>query len=145
MEENESLVKKLHNKIDAYFISHVHLDHVSNIKFYENLKIPIYCPKPEDKFILNTLLLHDAIGTNEFMKSEFMVKIIDEFRASQLKHVNAFIPGETFTFGKITLETLAIPGHSPGHTGFLVSNTAHPETKKILFLKIFVVIYQMKM
>ncbi len=130
-EENESLVKRLHNKIDAYFISHVHLDHIGNIKFYENLNIPIYCPKPEDKYILNTHLLHDAIGINEHIESNFMVELVeDQFGAAQLKHVNAFKPGETYTFGRINLETLAIPGHSPGHTGFLISNTANRETKK---------------
>lgn len=134
MEENESLYKRLHNKIDAYFISHVHFDHVRSIKFYESLNVPIYCPTPEDELILNTHRLHDEFGTTDHMRNDSIVKLVENmYGPIQLKHVNAFKPGKAYTFGMISLETLAIPGHSPGHTGFLISNTAD-QTRKTLFV-----------
>ena len=58
----------LENQIEAYFVSHVHLDHVYNLHLYEefNPKIKIYCPIPEDEYLrdFNTFLRDN--GTLDF-------------------------------------------------------------------------------
>lgn len=119
--EIQELYKSLNHELTAYYASHTHLDHVSNIHYYETLGVKIYCPIPEDRYLKDI---------NIFMKENGMVDggvddifrnmIIQGLNFKHLTRCNAFKPDTKFNYGKIVLETIHIPGHSPGQTAYLI-------------------------
>ena len=119
--EIQELCKSLNNNIKSYFVSHTHLDHVSNLHFYEDLGVKIYCPVPEDRYLKDMNIFMKENGMVDCgIDDIFKTTIYHELNFKDIKYVNAFKPGETFNYGKIDLETIHIPGHSPGHTAFLI-------------------------
>ena len=131
--EIKALIK---DQIEAYFVSHVHLDHVYNLHFYEEIdpKIKIYCPIPENNylrdfnnFIRDNGTLDYGIGEN-FKKFAF-----DELKFKELKSVIGFNSGAEFKFKNIILKTIPIPGHSPAHTAFSIEDSSRNQ-RKVLFV-----------
>ena len=120
-DEIQTLNDSLSNGIFAHYSSHTHLDHVSNLHFYEDLGIKIYCPVPEERYLkdMNIFLKENGMvdcGVDNIFRNLIYFKL----NFKNLKHCNAFKPGATFNYGKISLETFHIPGHSPGHTAYLI-------------------------
>jgi len=132
--EIQELSDNLNNKIEAYFVSHTHLDHVSNIHFYEDHGVKIYCPIPEDRYLkdMNIFLRENGMfgfGVDEIFKN-FIYKGLN---FKDLTKVNAFKPNANFNYGKIILETIHIPGHSLGHTAYLIRDKTDVR-RKIIFV-----------
>jgi glyoxylase-like metal-dependent hydrolase (beta-lactamase superfamily II) len=131
--EIEELTK---NQIDAYFVSHVHLDHVYNLHFYEEIdpNIKIYCPFPENEYLRDFNKFIKANGTLDFgIGDEFKHFAFKELNFKELNSVIGFSPGIEFEFNNIFIKTFHIPGHSPGHTAFSIEDKKE-QKKKILFV-----------
>ncbi|MBY8983668.1 MAG: MBL fold metallo-hydrolase [Candidatus Lokiarchaeota archaeon] len=119
--ELQELSESLKNNIKSYFVSHTHLDHISNIHFYEDHGFKIYCPIPEDRYLKDMNIFMKENGMVDCEVDNIFSNIIyEELNFKNLKNVETFKPGKTFNYGKISLETYHIPGHSPGHTAFLI-------------------------
>jgi glyoxylase-like metal-dependent hydrolase (beta-lactamase superfamily II) len=128
------LYSKLNNNITAYFASHTHLDHVSDIHRYEDLGVKIYCPIPEDRYLKDMTVFIRENGMVDFHVDDIFRKTIyEELNFKNLTSVNSFDPGSTFHFGDVNLETIHIPGHSPGQTAFFIKSN-NDERKNILFV-----------
>ena len=124
------------NQIEAYFVSHVHLDHAYNLHFYEEYapNIKIYCPIPEHEFLKDFNKFIKANGTLDFgIGDEFKYFAFKELNFKELHSVIGFTPGTEFVFNNILLKTIHIPGHSPGQTAFSIEDTNH-HNRKILFV-----------
>ncbi|MHA2280595.1 MAG: MBL fold metallo-hydrolase [Promethearchaeota archaeon] len=132
--ELQELCDSLNNNIESYFVSHIHLDHVSNINFYEDNGYKVRCPNPEDRYLKDM---------NIFMKENGMVDcgvdnifrniVYQKLSFKNLKNISAFKPGSTFYYGNISIETLHIPGHSPGHTAYLIRDKTK-KRRNVLFV-----------
>lgn len=133
-EEIKELYTMLDNKIDAYFVTHVHIDHVNNLHNYDAYDIPIYCPTPEDAYLRNIVKLIDDCGSND-LKLDFQMKafICDTLGFKEPNNVLGFTPDETFVFGETTISTIHLPGHSTGHCGFIIKHNSSPEEQTVLF------------
>lgn len=104
-----------------YFITHVHIDHVNNIHGVESLGLPVYCPEPEVKYIVDGELLMEHSGAPFYGLLEPMKSFLFSFAGFQnLKKVESFDVTEKFTFDNIGIEAIHLPGHSPGHSGFII-------------------------
>ncbi len=122
-DEAAELFEFLGVRVDAYFISHFHLDHANNIKTIEAAGIPIYCPRPEDAFTLELDRFLAANGSYDYGVAPLMSEFIrGGLGFSELDSVNGFDPGDEFRFGDVLIRTVHAPGHSPGHTAFIVDN-----------------------
>ncbi|MCK5077944.1 MAG: MBL fold metallo-hydrolase, partial [Calditrichia bacterium] len=133
IDEIEEIIRFVNKPIAAYFVTHTHIDHINNLHIIESLGIPIYVPTPEDKYPCNFELIFKFSGANELNASQQMKQLAFEILDYRdLKSVVPFTPGKSFTYDQIIIETIALPGHSPGHCGFLIydKNTSTP---KILF------------
>jgi len=131
--EIDSLLQKMGPRVAAYFASHVHMDHVNNIKNYETLGIKIYCPIPEDRYLLHidTFLRENGAADYGLLDQfKFFVANIAHFR--ELNSVSGFAPGMKFTFGEFVIETIPLPGHSPGHTAFAIRDLTN-HRRNVLF------------
>jgi len=133
--EIQTLVR---NPIEAYFVSHVHLDHTFNLHYYEELvpNIKIHCPIPEidylkdfNKFIKDNGTLDYGIG------EEFKMFAFKELKFKEVKSAIGFNPGAEFEFksANLKLKTIPIPGHSPAQTAFSIEDTTG-KRRKILFV-----------
>ncbi|HME51513.1 MAG TPA: MBL fold metallo-hydrolase [Candidatus Lokiarchaeia archaeon] len=129
------LLGDLNGNVRAYFATHAHLDHVNNLHLLEKIQpgIDIYCPTPENEYLLDISKFTDDNGAKDFGVAEQMQNIFHDFmKFKELNHVEGFDPGSTFTFGGIVLKTIHLPGHSPGHVAFVIENMLEPQ-RKILF------------
>jgi glyoxylase-like metal-dependent hydrolase (beta-lactamase superfamily II) len=106
---------------ERYFITHVHMDHVNNVHNIESLGIPVYCPELEVKYIINGKLLMEHSGASLYNVLEPMKSFL--FTTAGFKNLKKVTPygiKEKFIFDNIGLEAINLPGHSPGHTGFVI-------------------------
>ena len=132
----KEIKKLLENPIDAYFVSHVHLDHVYNLHFYEeyNPKIKVYCPIPEDKYLRDFNNFVRDNGTLDYgIGDDFKRFAFKELNFKELNSVIGFNPGMEYEFDSIHLKTIHTPGHSPGHTAFSIEDKSEKK-RKILFV-----------
>ncbi|MFX1337813.1 MAG: MBL fold metallo-hydrolase [Promethearchaeota archaeon] len=124
------------NQIDTYFVSHVHLDHVYNLHYYEEIdpKIKIYCPIPENEYLKDFNKFIKANGTLDFgIGDEFKHFAFNELNFRELNSIVGFNPGTEFEFKNLRVRTVHIPGHSPGHTAFSIEDKKY-QKRKILFV-----------
>ncbi|MCP3922418.1 MAG: MBL fold metallo-hydrolase [Desulfobacterales bacterium] len=104
-----------------YFITHVHIDHVTNVHRIESRGIPVYCPEPEDMYIVSGELLMEHSGAPRYGLLEGMKSFLFNFAGfKNIQEMTPFKPSEKFIFDEVEIETILLPGHSPGHTGFIV-------------------------
>ena len=132
--EIQELYKSLNDQIIAYYTSHTHLDHVSNIHYYETLGVKIYCPIPEDRYLKDMNIFMKENGMVDGGVDDIFSSMI--FQGLNFKHLTrctAFKPDTKFTFGDIVLETIHIPGHSPGQTAYLIRDKTGVR-KDVLFV-----------
>jgi len=125
----------LRNKIDSYFVSHMHLDHTYNLHFFEELNsnIKIYCPFPENKYLTNFNIFLEETGLNESGLGELYRNIsFESLKYKELNSVIGFTPGVEFAYDDVKIKTIHVPGHSPGHTAFIIEDTKENK-RKILF------------
>ncbi|NVM53775.1 MAG: MBL fold metallo-hydrolase [Candidatus Helarchaeota archaeon] len=118
----------IENQVDYYFITHFHLDHTSHVQLIEE-RFPdatILMPRQEIECItdLNYLMEFAGISRAGFADEwrTFAYKILG---FKECKSVQPFNPGTKFRFGSTTLQTIHLPGHSPGHTGFCITDDTH--------------------
>src|SRR4030042_1220422 len=100
-EEIETLLQKMGSRIAAYFASHVHMDHVNFIKNYETLGIKIYCPVPEDQYLLHIDTFLRENGAADYgLLDQFKGFIANIAQFRELNAVRGFQPCTKFTFGE---------------------------------------------
>ena len=132
--ELKELQESLKHEITAYFASHTHLDHVSNIHFYEDAGVNIYCPIPEDRYLKDMNIFIRENGMVDFAVGKIFRRVVyEELNFKDLTSVNPVEPGSKFNYGNITMETIPIPGHSPGQTAYFI-RSKNSKRKKVLFV-----------
>jgi glyoxylase-like metal-dependent hydrolase (beta-lactamase superfamily II) len=101
----ESAVKKLGMSLQLILITHGHLDHVGAVaELSEQYKLPIVGPHRGDQFWIDTLSEQSKM---------FNLPSGGIFHPDRwLKH------GEKVSIGKIVLDVIHCPGHTPGHVVF---------------------------
>ncbi len=130
--EIDNLEKLFGKPIKACLSTHSHIDHINHLHCLEKRKIPILSPEAEHKYLLNIDLLLQAGGAdNQSARAEMGEFIIDELGFKALTKVTAFAPDTVFTEDEIRLQSIPLPGHSPGHTGYLITSPTEPD---ILFV-----------
>jgi len=127
------LYSRIKSKVLALVISHFHTDHSSRAYYHEEkYNTPLYCPIQEEKYFKSLSAMMEDVGFIKLGLSEaylfFINKIMKFKECKKLKTVN---PGvDILDFSSIKLETIHIPGHSPGQTAFVINSTS----PKILYV-----------
>lgn len=120
-EELKELLDFTGGKPVRYYITHVHVDHITHAHRIEALNIPIYCPVPEDKYIVNGELLMEHSGAPHYgLLEEMKAFLFDSAGFKNLSKVHTYQQTGTYVFDNMEIEPIHLPGHSPGHTGFIV-------------------------
>lgn len=136
-EEIEEIFEKFGKDLLAYFISHVHVDHVQYVHLYEKYNIPIYCPQPEDEYIRDLKVFMKNNGAIDYGIADLFLLYVSNFtKTKQLKNHIPFASGKIFEYSNVILKTIHLPGHSPGHTGFEIirKNSTINSHRDVLFI-----------
>ena len=105
LEQLEAQIAAMGGKLAVVLLTHGHMDHCSQARvFADRHGVQVIGPQKEDKFWID--MLPETCARVGFPPAE------------------AFVPdrwledGDTVSFGKISLQVLHTPGHTPGHVVF---------------------------
>ncbi|TFG00575.1 MAG: MBL fold metallo-hydrolase [Promethearchaeota archaeon] len=132
-------IDDLYSKIKSakmLLFSHGHLDHTGHGFYHqEHYNTPLFCPKQEIDYLIDLETLMERVGFSRLeLKDTYLMMVKDFMKFQECKEVNSFIPGkDVFEFNSFLIETIHIPGHSPGQTAFKISSK-YEGFRKILFV-----------
>ncbi|OOF36284.1 MBL fold metallo-hydrolase [Rodentibacter rarus] len=121
--ETEKLIQRveaLDLNLKVILLTHAHLDHVGaamQLKDYFN--VDIWGPQEEDQFLFESLP--------------------EQAERFGLPYIEAFLPdrwlyeGDVINIGDIQFDILHLPGHTPGHIGFIEQEKKASFTGDVLF------------
>jgi glyoxylase-like metal-dependent hydrolase (beta-lactamase superfamily II) len=132
-------IDQLYSRIDApakLLCSHGHLDHTAHAFYHLNkYKTQIVCPIQEKDYLTNFEHLLDIIGFKKLnLDSKYRMMTKEYMKFSECEEVSTFSPGkDNFQTNHYKIESIHIPGHSPGHTAFSIQSFNNKSTP-ILFV-----------
>ncbi|MFX1394045.1 MAG: MBL fold metallo-hydrolase [Promethearchaeota archaeon] len=130
------LYSRLNYPVKALILSHFHTDHTAHVFFHEQkFKTPIYCPVREGALLKSINDIMDSIGFSKLsLRDTYLMFAKKHMKFQECKQVNTYTPGnEIFNYSNIDIKTIHIPGHSPGHTAFIIESNKNIEDRKILY------------
>ncbi|TFF87303.1 MAG: MBL fold metallo-hydrolase [Promethearchaeota archaeon] len=131
-------IDELYSKIEKakmLLFSHGHLDHTAHAFYHqEKYRTPLFCPVQEKNYLTDLESLMERVGFTKLnLKSTYTMMVREYMKFQECTKVNSFTPGkDNFEFNYFIIETIHIPGHSPGHTAFKIFSKNNI-TKKILY------------
>ena len=111
-------------EVDKVMLSHVHEDHIPGLSRLPNT--PVYCHRLDAQGLQSLDGLMEIYGMPSDVEANFRLEVVEEFCYSPRPDVQTFIGGDKFDLGGVTIEVLHTPGHTRGHSVFLV-----PEAKSV--------------
>lgn len=104
-------------RVTAVFISHFHEDHQKYNYLFPQARF--YVPAPEVAAFTSMEGVFSLMGLKDARYRQYWQEtLLKEFRYRPLDHLFPYTPGQRFQLGEITLEIIAAPGHTPGHSCF---------------------------
>lgn len=111
------VLEKLVDKTDQVFLSHYHRDHVKANHLFEGA---LFCIHTEDApGVESKEGFYSLSGLNQ-IDIETYWKVVGQSGFSATKISRYLNDGDIFELGRIRLEVLHLPGHTPGHCGILI-------------------------
>lgn len=121
--EAEKLIQRIEElglNLKVILLTHAHLDHVGAAEqLKQHFNVEIWGAQEEDLFLFESLP--------------------EQAERFGLPHINAFLPdrwlheGETINIGDFQFDILHLPGHTPGHIGFIEQEKKAAFTGDVLF------------
>lgn len=121
--EAEKLIQRIEElglNLKVILLTHAHLDHVGAAEqLKQHFNVEIWGSQEEDLFLFESLP--------------------EQAERFGLPHINAFLPdrwlheGETINIGDFQFDILHLPGHTPGHIGFIEQEKKAAFTGDVLF------------
>ncbi|MDD2903325.1 MAG: MBL fold metallo-hydrolase [Syntrophales bacterium] len=104
-------------RVTAVFISHYHEDHQKYNYLFPEARF--YVPAPEAEAFRSLEAAFTLMGLDDPQARDYWGEImVRDFNFRPLENLVPFEPGQRFRQGGITLEIVAAPGHTPGHSCF---------------------------
>jgi len=105
-------------RVDRVLISHCHEDHLAGLFKYANVPVHVHA---EDRLGLQTLEgLMTIYGLPASIEAAWRDEVVTRFHYVTRPDAAAFVGGDVFELGGTTVHAIHLPGHTRGHSGFLV-------------------------
>ena len=130
----DELYTRVKAPVRGIYYSHCHVDHTAHAFYHEQkYSAPIFCPVQEKDYMLSIESLMERVGFRKLGLTDSYIKMIKRYmKFKECKHVNTFNPGvDIIEYFSGIIETIHIPGHSPGQTAFIIIPN---EGRKILYV-----------
>lgn len=119
--------------VDMILLSHVHEDHVAGTHLFPNASCHAHEADAVGMTSIDGML--DIYGFTGPLRDEFKVTIENEFFFQARPDVIEYKDGEVFDLGGVTVKALHTPGHTRGHTCFLIEwENDQQVTEKFVYL-----------
>ncbi|MFZ3565960.1 MBL fold metallo-hydrolase [Streptomyces sp. BH097] len=102
---------------DLVLVSHAHEDHIAGLGRYE---VPVHVHHGDLDALRSRAALIAALGLPPDTVEAVDAQMRDEFHVAGRPDAQAFKDGTVFDLGGRTVTVVHLPGHTAGHSGFLV-------------------------
>ena len=136
-DEIDELYKRIAPPAKALLLSHGHTDHTAHAFYHQqNYETPIFIPVQEQEHLLSLDTLRDAAGFTQLgLEEKYNLMVREYMKFQECETVLPYTPGEKiFHYTVVNIETIHIPGHSPGHTAFALKFSPELNNKNILYV-----------
>jgi glyoxylase-like metal-dependent hydrolase (beta-lactamase superfamily II) len=104
-------------RVAAVFISHFHEDHQKYNYLFPEARF--FVPAAEAAAFTSMDAIFELMGLEDPRYRQYWGEILlKDFHFRPLTNLIPYFPGQSFENGEITLEIIAAPGHTPGHSCF---------------------------
>ncbi|MFO7964522.1 MAG: MBL fold metallo-hydrolase [Desulfobacterales bacterium] len=126
--DRERLIRlKEESGVDMVWLSHWHEDHISDLDLFED--VPLWISEADADPLSDSEIFLDWYGMKEGeFRDGFRDVLVQQFHFKPRKADRFLTGGETLAFKNMTVDVIAAPGHTPGHTAFFFREP------KVLFL-----------
>jgi glyoxylase-like metal-dependent hydrolase (beta-lactamase superfamily II) len=106
--------------VDIVINSHAHEDHLAGNGLFADATIHIHDEDRLGAVSLEGLL--DVYGLTSPVREQFSTTILEEFHYAPRPDAKGFTDGHRFDLGGVAIVAHHLPGHTRGHSGFLVDD-----------------------
>jgi glyoxylase-like metal-dependent hydrolase (beta-lactamase superfamily II) len=103
-------------QVDAVVNSHSHEDHLAGNGLFPTARVHVHHADVPGVASLEGLM--DVYGLDGEPREAFSRVVVDEFHYAPRPDVEGFGDGHVFDLGGVTVESVHLPGHTRGHSGF---------------------------
>ncbi len=104
--------------VDVVVNSHAHEDHVAGNGMFAAARVHAHHDDLRGVQSLEGIL--DVFGFGEQTRTEQAVQFVEEYHYTPRPDATGFGDGHVFNLGEVAVEAMHLPGHTRGHSGFLV-------------------------
>ncbi|MEV5540241.1 MBL fold metallo-hydrolase [Saccharopolyspora shandongensis] len=102
---------------DVVLVSHAHEDHVAGLGNYE---VPVHIHEADIDALRSRELMVAGFGLPPDAAADADRKLRDHFHVQDRPDATGFTDGTVFDLGGRTVTVVHLPGHTSGHSGFLI-------------------------
>ncbi|MEU2354859.1 MBL fold metallo-hydrolase [Streptomyces misionensis] len=102
---------------DMVLVSHAHEDHVAGLADYD---VPVRVHQKDLAALRSRDVMVEGYGLPPDATERTHAVLRDHFHVRDCPDATAFEDGTVFDLGKRTVTVVHLPGHTPGHSGFLI-------------------------
>lgn len=105
-------------RVDRMLVSHAHEDHMAGCSMFPDARLHAH---NDDLLGLHSLEgVLTVYGFEEPLRSQWAQTMVEEFHYVGRQDASGFTDGHRFELGGISIEVVHLPGHTRGHSGFLI-------------------------
>jgi hydroxyacylglutathione hydrolase len=104
--------------IDRLIVSHAHEDHLAGVYRYPG--VPIHAHAADVDGLRSLPGLMAVYGLPAHIEPQWATEVVERFHFVPRPDAQAFVDGDTFDLGGVTLRVVHLPGHTSGHCALLV-------------------------
>jgi glyoxylase-like metal-dependent hydrolase (beta-lactamase superfamily II) len=108
------------DRVDVVINSHAHEDHLAGNSLFPDAKVRIHHDDLPGVVSLDGLL--GVYGLPSPEREEFAATIVEQFHYAPRPDAQGFSDGHRFDLGGAVIEAHHLPGHTRGHSGFLIDD-----------------------
>ncbi len=109
-----------HENVKMIWLSHWHEDHIAHLDLFENY--PFWMGEADVPPLTDMNIFFNWLGIDNpkgvALRAYWRPTLEEKFHYKPRKPARTLSGGETIDLGDVTVDVLAIPGHSPGHLAF---------------------------
>ena len=104
--------------IDRVLISHCHEDHLAGLFRFPT--VPVHVAHDDRIGIESLDGLMTMYGLPQDAAAAWRTELVERFHYAARPDAVSYVGGEIFDIGGVTLQAIHLPGHTRGHSGFLI-------------------------